>query len=53
MLGTGFPNWLISEFKQFLHAFLSAEDPNDFESIVWGIESKTQEEVAAYYQVFL
>ena len=45
-----FRDWTIAEFKLFFEAFLQNYDLND---VVSEVDSKSAEEVYAYYKVFI
>ena len=52
IIETGFTDWNLADYKQFLKAFLKC-DLNDIEAIAAElVESKTIDEVVAYHLVF-
>ena len=51
MLESGFIDWTLSDYKQFFKAFRK-RDIEDVEGIASEIETKTVDEVSAYFHVF-
>lgn len=52
LLSTGFPTWTATAYQQFFRSFLRHEI-GDVEAYAKDIESKTVEEVTAYFNVFM
>jgi adenosinetriphosphatase len=51
-LATGFPAWTATDYQKFYRAFMR-HDIGDIDAIAKEIDSKTVEEVTAYFNVFM